>query len=223
MTTAIQVRPTDKTECEICDYKGNNCKSYGTIIMCPECLAREQAGQKELEVSAPERIEAVSKRVEPIGTRAEYFNNKTQSIIDRRKAIEADETIADKNWREAQELMDWLNETKQNLFNLKEQEEKETAAQNAIQVRLSQLANSLRIEQREALKLKDINYKPAEVKSKSVKVSKPKQFDKVAIEAASKQYGIPAGVLQVICLTQKMTVDEAVKTFMNAKAATEKK
>ncbi len=221
LANGVRVIPTDKTQCECCNNTSDKCQSVGTIIMCPDCFAKDQALMIQSIAEAPARLEilnSAARRIEPIGNIAEYFNNKTTSIVEYRKQIDADETIKDKPWHEAQELMNWLNESKKNLFNLKKQEEVEVANQNAIQVRLNTLANNLRAEQREQLKLANVNYKPAEVtKAKAPKVSKPKAFDKVAIDEACKKYNIPAAVLQTICVAFKEDVDSAVKRYMASK------
>lgn len=218
MLNGIQIRDTDKQQCEACPNTGNNMKLFGTIVMCPTCLEKEQLLQKESKAKELERIAETRK---PLNSHAEYFNAQTQSIIERRRVIESNPEIKDKNWTEANELLVWLKESQTNLFNLRKREQEEIDTQNAIQVRLNTLANQLRAEQREQLKLKDLNYKPIEVKKPTApKVTKPAKFDRVALATASKMYNIPEAVLQVICVQKKVDVDTAVKIFLNAKDAT---
>ena len=211
---------TDRRDCEICDYvceeKLNDCRSYKTMIMCPACLNKELEAEK---IIAAGEMDRVARARAPLSTKAEYFNAKTQSIVERRKAIDGDETIKDKNWHEANELMEWLNGSKKALFDLRAKEQEYIDEQNAIQVRLQTLANSLREEQRKELQLKNIDYKPPVSKPTAPKVSKPK-FDKVALAAAAKKAVeqkimpndiVATAALQTLCMAKKITPDEALK------------
>jgi hypothetical protein len=221
-TTAsgIHIRPTDKRECEVCDYEGGDCKLVATIVMCPVCLEKEIQADKMIVATAAERV---AKTREPLNSKAEYFNARTQSIIERRKVIDSDTSIKDKSWHEATELMEWLNKSKTALFSLREQEQNLVDEQNAIQVRLNTVANQLRKEQQEELKLKDLTYQPIQIKKPSApRVTKPAKFDKVALENASAKHSIPAAILQVICVQKKCTIEDAVKHYISAMNATKK-
>jgi hypothetical protein len=185
--------------------------------MCPTCL------KAELDTRAANATEKQVERVREVSipSRQDYFNNRTNAIIERRKAIDADASIEDKGWTEAQELHDWLLASRDALFAAHQEVIRITNEQSAAQVRMNQIANQLRKDQQELLKLRDFNYKPIVVQKpvKTATVTKTPKFDRVALARVSKDSGIPDFVLQAICQAKKVTPEDAVKIFNAAKSA----
>ena len=83
--------------------------------------------------------------------------------------------------------------------------------QKAIQVYLNQLANTLRVEEREKIKLTDINYKPTATKittPKPVKTS-AKKIDKVELRKYAAELGVSEFTLQMVVVSKNLTVEAA--------------
>src|SRR5436309_15810514 len=164
----------DKAECEVCGAVGPVDLMYGSILMCESCY------QKELDLqTANNRPEVITARVnqsrinslnralseakevdESIRVSSDLFNADTMAIIERKKLIEANDSIENKPYFLANELIEQFRHNKQVIFEANEIIIKASNEQKAIQVYLNNLANSLRQEEREKLKISDINYKP---------------------------------------------------------------
>ena len=216
---------TEKTgECEVCDKTDVHItKHYGNMWFCDDCWEKEDALQKSSQ--SPEaqqaRVDAYRASVETakaldnkIEVRTDLFNAATQSIIDIKAVIDADESITNKPYALAEMLLGRFNHFKQIVFNLNEQIVDANNNQKAIQIYLNQMANTLRAEEREKLKIQDINYKPNPVKPsvpKSIKTSGTRKsgIDKAELAKYAKELGVSEFTLQMLVVSKGITVETA--------------
>ena len=210
---------SDQATCESCPNIGIMNLSGG-ILLCRECIAKEI--ETSLAHQSPELQEqrlkehrerttiiAQSRAIDSsIQVRTDLFNAATISIIELKSAIDSDETIANKNYTLAEELSKRFHHFKKIIFEKNEEIISASNNQKAIQVYLNQLANSLRVEEREKLKITDINYKPGVIKPIVKKVS-VKKLDKVELRKFAAELGIPEFTLQMLVVSKGWTVEQA--------------
>ena len=211
-------------ECEICPKTDVEITlRYGNMWFCDECWATEvkttsenmspenQAARvNEVNSRNSERLAAKANEIirnddNSIEVRSDLFNAATQAIIDMKKAI--DEREENKNYVLAEQLKNRFEHFKKVIFDAQELIVSAGNEQKAIQVYLNNLANSLRQEEREKLRIQDINYKPAPVKTPSVRNVKTtqagvgkKKVSKQEITAAAKELGIAEFTLHAFVL-----------------------
>ena len=217
--------------CECCPNQGQNYVKHMTMIMCPECLAKEKALQLESNANAEHRVnehnETMSlKLVEKIDysnqIKSDIFNAETVSILEIKKIIDSDATIENKNFALAKQITDRINHFKKTIFEKNDEIIELSNKQRVVQTYLNNLSNSLRIEEREQIKLADINYKPAAVKpvkSKAINLAKPKKYDKTELHRFTNEINefliskgkapIPESILQMVCVSRNMTPEQA--------------
>jgi len=192
------------------------------MLMCPECLAKQKELQAQSEAQAETRVldyqKDVQQRLEQaknidnsIQTKSDIFNAQTVAIVELKKLIDEDLTIEDsqKNFRLASILTDRMNGLKKAIFDLNTEVIDKTNAQNAIQVYINNLSNKLRTDEREKIKLADINYQPNPIKVSKPRAPKVPKFDKVELNRWAQYVGVPASVIQMICVSKNITPEQA--------------
>lgn len=216
-------------ECEACEKTDVEITvHYGNMWFCDECWEKEQAATKEH--MSPEnqqkRVDAYRNSVESrvldaskaidnsIAVRTDLFNAATVAIIDMKKAIDENPEVSNKPYALAEALTERFNHYKQVVFDAQQQILEAGNQQKAIQVYLNQLANSLRAEEREKLKIADINYKPATVKPTVRKVTtsqtkKSTKLDKTELRKYAAELGVSEFTLQMVCVSQGITPEAA--------------
>jgi hypothetical protein len=214
-------------ECECCPKTDIEITlHYGNLWMCDECW--EKDNKLHTEAMKPEnvaaRIEAVNKpgmiAIEAakiidnsIQVRTDIFNAATESIISIKKAIDEDSSITNKPYALAETLKNRFEHFKTVIFEAQETIVQAGNEQKAIQTYLNTLANQLRTEEREKLKISDINYKPQvvkPVKPASIKTSGTKaKFNKVELQKFATELGVSAFTLQMICTQKGITPEQA--------------
>jgi hypothetical protein len=203
---------TDMASCEACSYIGK-CDIFMTMLMCPECIAKEKALQTENKNGEDKRINEVIERSRAvdysISVKEDIFNAQTISINELKLAIENDVNITNKRYELANQLMDRYKHFSKIIFEKQQEISEESTKQRAVQSYLNQLASTLRTEERERLKLQDINYKPSETKPKVSKVTTKKGFDKVELVEWANKANVPLAALQMICVAKNMTPEQA--------------
>lgn len=212
-------------ECDYCDNTESNIDSLKEWDgdKCPTCILAEKSIPDKPKMSEPSPISVnevlkQSREVDnSVQVRTDLFNAKTLAIVDLKKAIDEDDAIENKQFTLAQELMNRFNRQKSVIFELNEKLVAATNEQRAIQVYLNQLANKLRQEEREKLKLQDINYKPKPVPTqkvtrKRIKLSK-KKIDKKELVAAANELGVSQHILHMLIIQKNLTVQEAAKVL----------
>lgn len=216
-------------ECECCPAIGE-VNIYKGMLMCSDCQAKEvelttlnstpQAqAERVIAVNADanknQQVNQVIARSQDIDNsielRTDIFNAETIAICDLRDAIESDESITNKNFALASELDKRYKHLKDVIFGLTQKVVDEANRQKAIQVYLNGLANSLRAEEREKLKLNDISYKPKEIKpikAKSIKTTS-KKIDKVELRKVASELGVSEFTLQMLIVAKGCSIEEA--------------
>ena len=204
----------------------NDLRTYGGMIVCGNCYAIEmgllktnatpEAQAERVEISnnkmaiALEASRAVDNAIQ---VRTDLFNAATTSIIELKATIDADDTIPNKPYALAEELTKRFEHHKQVVFELSEQIVAAGNSQKAIQIYLNQLANSLRAEEREKLKIADINYKPnpvKPVKTKAIKTTgSTKKLDKTELRKYAAELGVSEFTLQMLCVSKGISPETA--------------
>jgi len=204
----------------------NDLRTYGGMIVCGNCYAIEMgllktnatpaAQQERIEVSnnkmaiALEASRAVDNAIQ---VRTDLFNAATTSIIELKAQIDGNADITNKPYALAEELTKRFEHHKQVVFELSEQIVAAGNSQKAIQIYLNQLANSLRAEEREKLKIADINYKPnpvKPVKTKAIKTTgSTKKLDKTELRKYAAELGVSEFTLQMLCVSKGISPETA--------------
>lgn len=225
-------READMHGCDICGKEGISVTlKYGNMLMCANCEIQEeklyQESQKPENVAA--RLEAVNKPAaelnevlkaardvdNSIQVRTDLFNAATVAITELKKAIEDDVNITNKPYALAEELKTRFEHYREVVFELNQQIVEAGNHQKAIQVYLNQLANTLRAEEREKLKIADLSYQPAKVKPatpKPIKTTggkKSTKLDKAELRAAAAELGVAEFTLQMLVVSKGCTIAEA--------------
>ena len=217
-------------QCEIelegCEVT-NNLRTYAGMVVCQTCYDKEMIAQSESKAYAEQRVadsneairtNAVNKALvdsakidASVTMRTDIFNAATVSISDLKAAIETDTTIVNKPYALAEELTNRFNTFTSAISEHNEAIINATNNQRAIQTYLNTLANSLRAEEREKLKIQDINYKPAQVKPvkpAAIRTAK-KKLDKTELRKYAAELGIAEFTLQMIVVSKGLTVEQA--------------
>lgn len=229
---------TDKAECQCCPNIGPVEIRFGNMAMCESCWDKNKRFHEE--IAKPEsqqaRVDAhnaewarrsaieVGRQVDSsIEVRTDLFNAATVSIVELKKSIDENPDIVNKPYFLAQELKDRFEHFKSVVFDLNQQLVEASNNQKAIQVYLNQLANSLRADEREKLKIADINYQPSTkkvAKPKTVKTTgTSKKLDKVALRKYAAEIGISEFILQSIVVQNGCTVEAAADIIRASIAA----
>jgi hypothetical protein len=229
---------TDQATCDCCPNIGPVEIRYGSMLMCEPCWAKELAAQlaNNTPEKQTERVDALNAAIEAsrmqdssIQVRQDIFNAATVSITELQQAIQVDTAINNKPYHLASELVIRFQGLQTKIF-AKQQEVNELATQQkAIQVYLNNMANTLRQEERDKLKLQDINYTPSAPKVKvpkvpSIRTKSTTKLDKVELRKYAAELGIPEYNLQMFCVMKGITPESAAKIMREsinaAKAAT---
>lgn len=242
-----EIDHTDRATCEACGNSGA-CELIGKILMCEDCQAKERAaGAARLQAIATaaqmnkgvnlnklpeaEREKLFSEAAElnllaksmqidnAIQLHTDIFNAKTIAIVELKKAIEEDSSIENKHYKLAEVISERFKHLTQVIFDARQKQVDAQNEQKAIQVYLNQLVDKLSKEEREKLKLHDIEYKPSDKPVKKPSAVKTKKFDKTEVrEQAAKlteELGFPVAdsILQMICVSKNMTAEQAANHF----------
>jgi hypothetical protein len=207
------VAQTKIGDCEVCTATSVAITlRHSSIWFCEECWSKEQAMQQE-NTRPEEEARNIDQSVQ---VRTDLFNAATVAIVDLKKSIDENVEIQNKPYALAQALLERFTHFKTVGFQLQEQLVDVNTNQRAIQTYLNNMANQLRAEEREKLKIHDINYRPQPVKTPSVKTIKTvgtssKKAGKKEIAAAAKELGIAEFTLTAFVLQSGGDLDVAVK------------
>src|SRR5215203_835659 len=213
-------------DCEVCDATDIEITiHYGNMWFCKSCWDSE-VKHKESNITEVQQVNtlhkvnhdvvAASRMIDgSMQVRPDLFNAETVAIIDLKAAIDNDPTIENKPYKLAEELMNRLTHAQKVIFEHNEAIVAETNKQKAIQIYLNTLANTLRLEEREKLKIQDINYKPGAIKSVKPKAisttgtKKTGKLDKVELRKYASMLGIPEFTLQMLVVSKGVTIETA--------------
>lgn len=226
-----EIDHTERATCETCGNSGTCDIVYGNVLMCVDCQDKEKKAQEDLAAGADARVEESRQNADARAkiTKAQQidhsiqiiqdiFNAETVAIVDIRNVIDADESIPEKHFALAKSLEDRHTHF-QDVINAARDTIKEAESkQRAIQQYYNELANKLRVEEREKIKLRDVNYKPLEKKIAKPKAPSIKKFDKAELirtaNAINKEFPqVPINLimpnLQTLVISKNMTLEAA--------------
>lgn len=222
---------TDLATCEACPNVGP-CELYPDIsgmLLCHDCIDKEEKilmspekQQERVDASIARTNELIekSRAVDfSIKVREDIFNAQTISIQELKTAIDNDSSIENKHFTLANELTERYRHFSKLIFDKQAEIVEESNKQRAVQSYLNQLSNKLRQDERDKLKLHDINYKPSEKPvSKPKTITTAKKYDKTELVKYANETGIPLAALQMLCVSKNMTPQQAaehMKKIMN--------
>lgn len=230
-------------ECEVCPKTDVEISlHYGNMWFCDECWTKEQAFTKDhmsaenqqkrvdeanaKQIALHEVAVQTSRAVDSsIQVRTDLFNAATESIVNLKKEIDANESITNKPYALASELMTRFEHFKSVVFEMQQKIVEAGNEQKAIQVYLNQLANQLRAEEREKLKINDISYQPTKVKPvkpaaiKTTGTKKSTKLDKAELNKYAAELGVAAFTLQMVVVSRGITIKEAADMLKASLAA----
>jgi hypothetical protein len=217
-----EIDHSDSATCECCSNTGeiNIFTIPNTtvkMLMCASCIDKEIQGQELLRANADKRVIesnlSMQARLEEVKhsiiERSDIFNAKLPSLIEICKSVDADETIENKTFRKAELISDLFHHLTGVITEANKVKDNAIGLQRATQAELNILASQLKIEEREKLKLQDINYKPAA--PKLVRATRTPKFDKTELYKYASEMGIPPSTLQTMASKRKCSVAEAAK------------
>lgn len=209
--------------CEVCPKTDVEITlHYGNMWFCDECWEKDQklSAEHYTPEKQQERVDtmnaalAAARAVDnAIQVRTDLFNAATVAIVELKKVIDEDTNITNKPYALAEELKRRFEHYKEVIFSANETIVEAGNQQKAIQTYLNQLANTLRAEEREKLKIADINYKPGTVKPAKPAAIKTRSASKKLDKAELKKYALELGVaeftLQMLCVAKGITPEQA--------------
>lgn len=234
----------EPNECECCstqNTKETPLRLFMAMWMCPNCVDTNKRLQAESEANAENRVKAEQNRAaeqlavnkilkeaqtidSKIEVKTDLFNAETVALIDIQKAIEADDSVTNKNAAVAEAMLTRYQLYREKIFANNAENVELANKQNAIQKYLNELKNKLTEAERERYKLLDANYKPNQVKISNKPINspaKPKKYDKADIAKAAARANVPISVIQMICVAKNMTPMQASDSLLAAGAKKE--
>lgn len=216
---------TDRATCDNCGSSGEmNLVSSGQLL-CPECDYKDVRPRSADELN--NRSTEVRRRFTEIDAQVkistDIFNAKTIAIHELKKAIDEDSTVpVDKKYFElAKHIETRFNNLTEIIFGHRQEVLIAENEQRAIQTYYNELGKRLRQEEREQIRLKDVTYKPLEVKpTKTPKAPTVKKLNVDEIRKACIAAGIPDKVSTVTMLmtaNKKGTIEDAISAYMMVK------
>lgn len=216
-----EIDHTNLATCEACPNVGDM-QMYPDVngmLLCNDCIAREESIRlsPESQQARVTSLNDVIKTDQSIKLRSDIFNAETVSIVAIKDIIDKDESIVNKHFKLAEVITTRLNLFKKAIFEKSEELVELNNKQQAIQSYLNDLANKLRIDEREKIKLQDIEYKPISTKVTKPRTSvTPKKFDKSEIRKYAVLANVPESVLQMVCIAKNMTPEQAMNSLKKA-------
>jgi hypothetical protein len=211
----------DEHHCSVCECTLVE-KLFGNMLFCAAHKEAELAAQKELEAGAEQRVRELENNRpaanipqvdSSIQVSTDIFNAKIASIEELRKQVESDETITNKHFALAQKLEERYNHLKSVITEAQNTLRESQNEHRAIQTYYNELAKKLRDEERERIKIQDVQYRPPEKPTKKPTAPKVKVFDKHSIKQASADSGIPEMLITLTCTARNISAIEAVRVL----------
>lgn len=217
---------TDTAECESCGNIGE-CEISGNMLLCKPCfkaerdavinyqkpeLQEQRYNEYQIRLNEAREIDAA------ITVRTDIFNATTKPILDLKEAIDNNPEIpADKRrFALAEEVVTRITTFKKAAFDKQNELVELNSQLRSYQQFLNGLQSQLRQDEREKLKIQDINYQPKPVSKPTVKKVTTKKFDKVALRNAAalltRELGMPVPeyMVHTIVTNKQLTIDEAI-------------
>lgn len=201
--------------CDCCPSGANLRIAFG-MTMCKECHEKELRLQEENKKQASARVVLANNLLETsrkidasIELREDLYNAQTVSNIDLKNAIESDPSIENKQFAYAVALKERFEHFTKVIFDARKTLTEANNKQRAIQTELNELANKLRHDEREKLKLADLSYTPNTPAVKPPKTGKPKTSNAKLIREMAAKYGVPSHVIQLMVTARNMDPEKA--------------
>lgn len=202
-------------------------KMHG-MWMCPSCRNKEKQLQEKSKAEAQMRVDAMNATMnanqliekakqidQSIQLTTDVFNANTVAIMDLKSAIDNDASITNKQFALAEVMVERINHFQQVMTDHRKGLVEAQNAQRMFQTHLNTLANQLRQEERDKLKLQDINYnpeKPKVIKPKSDKNrGRKSKFDKDEVRNLAAQYNVPMEAIAMLITSKNMSAADAAK------------
>lgn len=218
---------SDEAICEACNNIGP-CNLVNDILMCIDCETAEMNTRMNIiekkdivytdKSNVFEKVLSNARQTDlSVEYKADLFNAATVSIQALKDAIDADGSIENKHYKLAEVLKERFEHFQSVIFAENQIIMDAANNQKAIQVYLNNLANKLRFEEREKLKLADITYQVKPVGPvKTPRINKPtKKFNAADIKKyaaeLTKELGlpIPEYMLQTIAVSNNCDAESA--------------
>lgn len=231
----VELDHSDHATCEACGNTGTCDIVFGNILMCMDCQALESKAQAELVAGADSRVEksrndsnarvtlAKAMQVDQsIQIIQDIFNAETVAIVEIKSAIDADESVVEKHFLLARAIEERFSHFQVIIDAARDTMVEAQSKQRAIQQYYNDLANRLRVEQREQIKLKDVNYKPLEKRISKPKAPSIRKFDRAQLikvaGVLNKEFPhIPANLimpnLQTLVISRNMNLEQAANVL----------
>lgn len=201
-------------DCECCTDSINvPLQLINGMLMCADCMARQQTAVKASNIVITE-----SRKVDDsITLSKDVINASTVAFVELKAAIDNNPEIpADqKQYRLVEECALRIQKMNAAIFSHDEMGVTMKNERHAWLKNTQEFAAKLKADQREKFKQYDLNYNPAapSKKVKSTKSAGPSKrtFDKAALYAASKKYGVPAAQVQSIVVSRGLPVEAAAR------------
>jgi len=212
-------------KCQVCE-RGITVYMLADIPLCYACYEREMELKRQVESNSQVRLDAIRTITlsdSVVQTRADYYNAEMLSIVEMKQLIDNDDTIGidQKQFKLAEMVQTRVKNLQQSLFEIDEQRIAIINQQRAIQTYLNELSTKLRAEEREKLKLQDLNYQPKapvlkQPKAPSVKKTTNNQIDAQA-KIVANEFGLSetsvAMFLKMFMTSKGLTLEQAVNMF----------
>jgi len=227
----------DNASCECCDYTGPDCDIFMDMVMCPVCICKEQTAiveaadaweivkaQKKVEAEQKTAIEKALEVDYSVEVRTDLFNAAIVPIIELKKLIDEDSTIQleNKHFELTAKVMERIDHLSTTIFDMDEEKLALVNERHKWQVQFNELSSRLSQEEKDKLKIKDINYQPRSIVIKKPKAPAKRKFDKVELRKYAAELGIDMYSLQMVVVSKGVSVVEAVeiikKSIESAKA-----
>lgn len=215
-------------ECEVCS-KHADCIDVNGILMCPSCLERELVSDpnpkppeqaRSLEYTDNRNaIQILADEIKAsdakISNRPEFFNAETISIEEIKTRIIADNSIENKRFELAKIVQQRVIDLEKAIFDADQRRFELGDRQQANRIYLQNLATQLTAEERDKVRIKDINYPIQQPKLHTPRAPSTKsKSNKEELREAAAKYGIAAAVIQTVCIARNMTVEQAIETML---------
>lgn len=206
-----QIDHSELAKCDCCDDYIGKCELIDDMLMCPRCTKRQAEITAELAQHKDNPYKHKHEDLDTsIQTSKDFWNSRIASFEHLKKAIDDDITIIEKEWELAQRVKNRIGHLKEVLFPQRKLElEAVVTEHRMLQTQLNVLASKITKEQREKLKISDINYVPTIPKISKPKAPSIKKFDKVELRKYAAELGVGEYTLQGLAVAKNITVAEA--------------
>ena len=238
----IEIDHTDQATCESCG-KVDECEIIEVpnlkegILACKDCKTRDAEINAEVAAlgnTREERIMTVKEMIEKnsqieqsIQILPDVFNAKTIAIMELKKVIDADNSIENKNFRLAEILDERYVHLKSTIFDTRKTLQELENELRAVQQTYNELGKTLRADEREKLRIKDVTYQPQEPKT----IKKPRAPKVGGVNSSeSREYiakielqypqikGQAAGLLRMTAMSKSVDMQKAYELLKESLA-----